>query len=276
MLNKKFLTLLFILILFLTGCKKDNNFCINIIDVDQGDCCLIQTASNNNILIDAGDEDSFKIVDNYLKRKKIKKLDIVIASHLDNDHIGSLDYIINNFDVYKIYTPKQTDDSDAFFNFKNACNNKNLKINYLSKGDFLQIDNSTKALVLSPSYITDDNNSNSIVLNINYKNNNFLFTGDCTSENEMQILDSYDLKSIDFLKVAHHGSKTSSCLEFIEKTSPSISVISCGYKNKFGHPHKETLDTLNSICNNVYRTDINGDMEFYSDGDKVYSRVKYK
>lgn len=274
--NKKLIILIFISILFLPGCKKDNNFCISILDVGQGDSCLIQTPTGKNILIDAGDEDSYKIVANYLKNKRIKKLDIVIASHLDEDHIGSLDYVISNFDVKNLYTPNQTDDSDSFFNLIDSCNNKNLKINYLSKGNSFEIDNSTKAFVLSPSYITDDNNSNSIVLNINYKNNNFLFTGDCTSENETDIINCYNLENVDFLKVAHHGSKTSSCIDFLNETTPSICVISCGYKNKFGHPHKETLNNLHSVCDNIYRTDVNGSMDFYSDGNKIYTRVKYK
>ena len=153
---------------------------------------------------------------------------------------------------------------------------KNLKVNYLSKDDSFNLDDSTNIYVLSPSYITDNNNSNSIVLNISYKNNNFLFTGDCEESNEMDMINSYNLEDIDFLKVAHHGSYTASSLAFLEETTPDIAVISCGYKNSYGHPHKSTLDNLESVDAKIFRTDQNGSMQFYSDGEKIYSKVKYK
>ncbi|MBU5336468.1 ComEC/Rec2 family competence protein [Intestinibacter bartlettii] len=274
--NKKILIFSIIIIALLVGCNKNKDFCIHIIDVGQADSILITTPSNKNMLIDGGDEDSAKIIKSYLKNKKVKNLDVVVATHPDSDHIGSLDYIIDNFDVEKIYMPKQSTDSECYINLIESCNKKNLKVNYLSKDDSFNLDTYTKIYVLSPNYITDNNNSNSIVLNISYKNNNFLFTGDCEESNEMDIINSYDLKNTDFLKVAHHGSSTSSSLAFLEETTPDIAVISCGYKNSYGHPHRSTLDNLESVNSKVFRTDINGSMQFYSDGNKIYSTVKYK
>lgn len=274
--NKKILIFSIIIIALFTGCDKNNDFCIHIIDVGQADSILIKTPSNKSMLIDGGDEDSAKIIKSYLKNKKIKNLDVVVATHPDSDHIGSLDYIIDNFDVDKIYMTKQNTDSESYDNLINSCNKKHLKINYLSKDDFFNLDDYTKIDVLSPSYITDNNNSNSIVLNISYKNNNFLFTGDCDSENEVDMINSYDLENVDFLKVAHHGSSSSSSLDFLEEVTPDIAVISCGYKNSYGHPHKATLDNLNEVNAKIFRTDINGSMVFYSDGDRIYTKVKYK
>ena len=274
--NKKLLIFSIIIIALLTGCDKNKDFCIHVIDVGQADSILITTPSNKNMLIDGGDEDSAKIIKSYLKNKKVKNLDVVIATHPDSDHIGSLDYIIDNFDVEKIYMPNQTTDSECYINLIDSCNNKNLKVNYLSKDDSFNLDDSTNIYVLSPSYITDNNNSNSIVLNISYKNNNFLFTGDCEESNEMDMINSYNLEDIDFLKVAHHGSYTASSLTFLEETTPDIAVISCGYKNSYGHPHKSTLDNLESVDAKIFRTDQNGSMQFYSDGEKIYSKVKYK
>ena len=274
--NKKLLIFSIIIIALLTGCDKNKDFCIHVIDVGQADSILITTPSNKNMLIDGGDEDSAKIIKSYLKNKKVKNLDVVIATHPDSDHIGSLDYIIDNFDVEKIYMPNQTTDSECYINLIDSCNKKNLKVNYLSKDDSFNLDDSTNIYVLSPSYITDNNNSNSIVLNISYKNNNFLFTGDCEESNEMDMINSYNLEDIDFLKVAHHGSDTASSLAFLEETTPDIAVISCGYKNSYGHPHKSTLDNLESVDAKIFRTDQNGSMQFYSDGEKIYSKVKYK
>ena len=274
--NKKLLIFSIIIIALLTGCDKNKDFCIHVIDVGQADSILITTPSNKNMLIDGGDEDSAKIIKSYLKNKKVKNLDVVIATHPDSDHIGSLDYIIDNFDVEKIYMPNQTTDSECYINLIDSCNKKNLKVNYLSKDDSFNLDDSTNIYVLSPSCITDNNNSNSIVLNISYKNNNFLFTGDCEESNEMDMINSYNLEDIDFLKVAHHGSYTASSLTFLEETTPDIAVISCGYKNSYGHPHKSTLDNLESVDAKIFRTDQNGSMQFYSDGEKIYSKVKYK
>lgn len=272
----KFLTLI-ILVLFTTSCNKYKNFLsIHIIDVGQGDCILISTPNNKNMLIDGGDEDSSRIIKSYLKLHKIKKLDMIIATHLDKDHIGSLDYVINNFQVQKLYTPNQMENSTSYHNLVKSCKNNNIKINHLKKGDTLDFDKHINISILSPSYIQGNNNLNSIALNLTYFNMDFLFTGDCEEINEIDMINSYDLDNVDFLKVAHHGSSSSSTDEFIKETSPDIAVISCGYKNSYGHPHKSTLDTLEKYNVKTFRTDLNGDLVFYSDGNKIFTTKKYK
>ena len=266
-----------LLLILCCGCNSYKEFLsVHIIDVGQGDCILIQTPEEKNILVDGGDENTYKIIKTYLKLNKVKKLDIVIATHLDKDHIGSLDDIITNFNVNKVYTPDQKDDSSHYYNLVKACKNKNLKINYLGKDDSIKISNDTVINVLSPSYIQDNNNQNSIVFNLEYKDMDFLFTGDCEEPNEIEIVNSFELDNIDFLKVAHHGSNSSSTENFIKDITPSIAVISCGYKNQYGHPHKSTLDTLKKYGAKTIRTDINGDLVFYSDGHKIFTTKKYK
>ena len=122
--------------------------------------------------------------------------------------------------------------------------NKNLNLQYLKEGDFINIEDNINLTVLAPSYIQEENNLNSIVFRIDYKNKSFLFTGDAEASNEMSIINSYELNDIDFLKVGHHGSSSSTTSEFIEEVSPDVAVISCGYKNQYGHPQRSTLDTL--------------------------------
>ena len=248
---------------------------IHIIDVGQGDSILIKTPSNKKILIDGGTEESEHIIKSYLKREKVKSLDLIIATHPDSDHIGGLDYIIKNFNVEKFYMPKQSTNSTSYKNLLNACNSKSLDIKYLQKGDKINIDEFIDIFVLSPSYIQSENNLNSIVFNLTYKNKSFLFTGDCEEQNEIEIMNSFNLSSIDFLKVAHHGSSSSSSNKFIEETSPDVAVISCGYKNQYGHPHQSTLDILDKNNILTYRTDLNGDLVFYSDGNTISTRKKY-
>lgn len=274
---RKFKCLIITLLLLLCcGCDQYKDFLsVHIIDVGQGDCILIKTPEDKNILIDGGDENCYKFIKTYLKLHKVKKLDIVIATHFDKDHIGSLDEVINNFNVKKIYTPNQKCDSSHYDNLVKSCQNKNLKINYLTKDDFIKVDNNININILSPSYIQDNSNLNSIVFNLKYKYMDFLFTGDCEETNELEMINSFELNDIDFLKVAHHGSSSSSTEDFIKEISPSIAAISCGYKNQYGHPHKSTLDTLKKYGAKTIRTDINGDLVFYSDGYKIFTTKKY-
>ena len=184
---RKFKCLIITLLLLLCcGCDQYKDFLsVHIIDVGQGDCILIKTPEDKNILIDGGDENCYKFIKTYLKLHKVKKLDIVIATHFDKDHIGSLDEVINNFNVKKIYTPNQKCDSSHYDNLVKSCQNKNLKINYLTKDDFIKVDNNININILSPSYIQDNSNLNSIVFNLKYKDMDFLFTGDCEETNEL-------------------------------------------------------------------------------------------
>lgn len=274
-----FKTLIIVFLLFiiplLTSCSKEQLFSIHIIDVGQGDSILIKTANEKNILIDGGDENSEKIIKNYLNKEKIKKIDMLFATHPDSDHIGSLDYVINTFKTDKLYMPESTSSSEAFANLMDSCENSNVDINYLYKDDTLIIDNETTLNVLSPSFIQSENNLNSLVFNINYKNKSFLFTGDAEYSNEIEILDAYNLNNVDFLKIAHHGSSSSSNMNFLSQVSPDVAVISCGYKNQYGHPHQSTLDNLNDLSILTYRTDLLGDIVFYSDGETIFTKKKY-
>ena len=255
---------------------KNNYFSIHTIDVGQGDSILIQTPNSKNILIDGGDNNSHHIVSNYLKKKKVKNIDYIIATHFDSDHIGGLDNIIDKFKVSRIYAPNYKCSTESYKNLINSCSNKNLDLQYLKQGDFINIEDNINLTVLSPSYIQEENNLNSIVFKIDYKNKSFLFTGDAEANNEINIINSYDMSDIDFIKIGHHGSSSSTTEEFIKEVSPDIAVISCGYKNQYGHPHKSTLDTLDE--NNVltYRTDILGNIVFYSDGNTIFTTKDYK
>ncbi|ENY8961045.1 TPA: MBL fold metallo-hydrolase [Clostridioides difficile] len=273
--NKIFLSIL-IIISLLIGCDKKSLLSIHIIDVGQGDSILVQTPTNKNILIDGGDEDSENIIISYLRQKRIKTIDIIIATHPDSDHIGSLDNIIKKFNVNSIYMPEQSTDSEAYQNLINSCTDKNLSIQHLYKNDVLNIDNNINIYVLSPSYIQEESNLNSIVFKLTFNDNSFLFMGDAEEENEKEILHSFKLNNINFIKIGHHGSNSSSSLEFIKKISPDIAAISCGYKNQYGHPHREVINNLKQNHVSIYRTDRIGDIVFYSDGEIIFTKYNYE
>lgn len=273
--NKIFLSIL-IIISLLIGCNKKSLLSIHMIDVGQGDSILVQTPTNKNILIDGGDEDSENIIISYLRQKRIKTIDIIIATHPDSDHIGSLDNIIKKFNVNSIYMPEQSTDSEAYQNLINSCTDKNLSIQHLYKNDVLNIDNNINIYVLSPSYIQEESNLNSIVFKLTFNDNSFLFMGDAEEENEKEILHSFKLNNINFIKIGHHGSNSSSSLEFIKKISPDIAAISCGYKNQYGHPHREVINNLKQNHVSIYRTDRIGDIVFYSDGEIIFTKYNYE
>ncbi|MDU2685918.1 MAG: ComEC/Rec2 family competence protein [Paeniclostridium sordellii] len=266
---KKITFLIFIIITLLVGCGKKDLLSIHIIDVGQGDSILIQTPKNTNILVDGGNEDSSLIISKFIKSKKAKNLDLVIATHPDTDHIGSLDNVINKFKVSKLYLPNKNTNNDSYYNLMQACNKKNIKPQYLSKGDIINLEDNLKLTILNPSYTHEDSNSNSIVFKLDFKNKSFLFTGDATKENEIEMINNFNLNDIDFLKVAHHGSKNSSTEEFLKSTTPDVAAISCGYDNTYGHPHKDTLLRLAQVNTKVYRTDKQGHISFYSDGNTI-------
>ena len=265
-----------LLVIYVNGCAREKLFSAHIIDVGQGDSIFIQTLEDKRILIDAGDEEAEHTVYSYLKRRGVKKIDVLIATHPDTDHIGSMDYIIDKFKISHFYMPNAKTNSEAFYNLLDSCKEKNLKIEYLTKGDILKIDSSTTMEILSPSTITDKNNLNSIVSLLNYKGYEFLFTGDAEKENESEILSSCNLPDIEFLKVGHHGSSSSSTDEFIEKLKPEAVAISCGYNNDYGHPHRSVLDTFKENGAVVYRTDKNGSLVFYCDKNGIFTKKKYK
>ncbi|MEG2789596.1 MAG: ComEC/Rec2 family competence protein [Romboutsia sp.] len=269
-------TLIFIIISLLCGCDKNSHLSLHIIDIGQGDSILIQTPNSKNILVDSGDENSSHILKSYLKKLNIKSLDMIIATHLHSDHIGSLDDIINDFNIKSIFMPEQNSNTIAYENLINACSNKNIPIKYLYKGDSINIEDDITLLTLSPSFIQENDNLNSIVFKLNFRNKSFLFTGDAEYQNEIDIVNSFELNDVDFLKVGHHGSSSSTSENFLNEVSPDIASISCGYKNQYGHPHKSTIDNLSKFNVKTYRTDLIGDIVFYSDGETIFTKKNYK
>ncbi|MFT8316311.1 MAG: ComEC/Rec2 family competence protein [Clostridium sp.] len=244
---------------------------VHYIDVGQGDSELVQI-NNKNILIDAGPKDAENKVVSYIKAQDITTLDYLIETHPHEDHIGGMEAVVKSFKINefigpKIYNPPTT---SIFKDLITTLKNRNMKITVLEPGDSINLGENVKCQILSPIKSSYDNlNNYSVVLKITYKNSKFLFTGDAEQEDESKILNNgFDISS-DVLKVGHHGSSSSSSESFLKEVSPKIAVISCGKNNDYSHPHKVTLDKLNSINCKIYRTDLNGDIVITSDGNTI-------
>ncbi len=246
-----------------------NELKIYFVDVEQGDCTLIQTENNKTILIDGGGNTNSDIGKNvlipYLLNKKINYIDYVIISHFDTDHVGGILTLLETFKTSKVIIGKQYENSENLENFINIINKKKIETIIVKKGDRITLDDATYLDILWPdekNIITSNlMNNESLICKLNYNNFSMLFSGDIEKEVEEKIIkDKNAVLKSDILKVAHHGSKTSSTQEFIKKVQPKISLIGVGQNNKFGHPSYSTLENLKKIGSIIYRTDINGEI----------------
>ena len=255
---------------------KQSNLKIYFVDVGQGDSTCIVTPKNKVILIDGGGNSKDENYDigkqtllPYLLDKKINKIDYCIVSHFDSDHCGGLMYILKNLKVKNIIIGKQYEEYENYKEFIKIAKDKKINIRVVEAGEKITIEKNLYIDVLWPinrekMVIQNAINNNSLVFKLRYINFAMLFTGDIEEIAEKEILDNYKentefLKS-KILKVAHHGSKTSSTKEFINIVKPKYAVIGVGKDNKFGHPSNVTIENLKTINTEIYRTDEMGEI----------------
>jgi competence protein ComEC len=241
---------------------------VHFIDVGQADSILVQQG-NSNMLIDAGNNEDAQTIKSYLDRQGVKSLDVVVGTHAHEDHIGSLDYIINSFKVGKVYFPKQTATTKTFQDFVNTVKSKGLQLTAPTVGSTFSIGDAT-AVILAPNGTGyEDANDYSIVIKLTYGNTSFLLTGDAEAVSENQMLSKGLNLSSTVLKVGHHGSRSSTSPSFLNKVNPKFAVISVGKGNSYGHPTQDVMDRLRAKNIPVYRTDENGTVVATSNGSSV-------
>ena len=245
---------------------------IHFVDVGQGDCTFITTPQNKTILIDGGGSmsEEYDVGKStllpYILDRGYTKLDYVFISHFDQDHVGGILTILEELRVGQVYISKQEQDSENYQKFLKIVKDKKIQVKVLKQGDCLKIEKNLYFDILWPieEQIQENVlNNNAMVMKLRYGKFSMLFTGDIEAIAEEKILDFYKekgesiLKS-DVLKVAHHGSKTSTTQSFFEKVNPKICLIGVGKNNMFGHPTAEVLERINGT--KVYRTDENGEI----------------
>lgn len=248
----------------------DNSYYVYFLDVGQGDMSVIKY-KNECIVIDTGPSNvyksTYKITDNHIKFLHsigVNNIDLLIISHGDNDHIGNANYLVNNFRVKNV-SFNSGDYNELEIGLIKLLKDK--KINYF-KDNEIKYSNKINYLYLNTK-VYDNENDNSSVVYLKIYKYNFLFMGDASIEKEKDILNKYDISNIDFLKVGHHGSNTSTSKEFINRIKVKYSLISVGKNNRYGHPKESVIDTLKS--SKIYRTDEDGSIEIKikSDGYSI-------
>lgn len=266
------LSLLAIVLFFLSKYPLQNE--ITVVDIGQGDSIFLRDISGRTIVIDTGGRveigkkeawqervrksNAETTLIPYLKSRGVDRLDKLVLTHTDTDHMGDMLELAKHFSIREIYVSKG---SMTQVDFVDKLKKMKAKVHVVDVGDRLPIFDSALE-VLYPLGQGDGGNDDSIVLYGEFFRTKFLFTGDLEAPGEGQMVTAYPDLRVDVLKAGHHGSKGSSSPEFLEHIKPKLALISAGKNNRYQHPHKETLDRFEKIQTKIFRTDEQGAIRF--------------
>lgn len=240
---------------------------VHYLDVGQGDSIFVELPNNETMLIDAAESYQSENIINYLKNLNYQKIDYVIGTHPHTDHIGGLKDIINTFEIGKIYMPKVVSTAKTYESLLMAIKDKNLKINTAKAGTSIIDTDALKINILAPNNSTyTELNNYSVVTKITYGTTKFLFMGDAEKLSENEIKENV---TADVIKIGHHGSNTSSSIDFIKKVNAKYGIISVGLNNKYNLPKEETITNWENSGTKIYLTSTNGTIRASSDGTNI-------
>mgnify|MGYP000884849268 CR=1 FL=1 len=240
---------------------------VHFIDVGQGDSILIQSPNGKNMLVDGGTKAQGEKVVSFLKSKGVKRLDYVVATHPDADHIGGLIAVLNAFPVSNFIDSGHVHTSQTYLELLTLIDKKNIKFTVPKELDKLALDKNMIIRVLHADENAKDSNDASLVLKATYNKVSFLLMGDASTAIEDKIRAKYDVKAT-VLKNGHHGSNTSSSAAFISNVKPKVAVLSYGKNNSYGHPHLAVESRLNKVGAKTYKTPLDCDITVTTNGVK--------
>ena len=250
----------------------EDKLVVHFIDVGQGDCTFL-AANGTTMLVDCGEDSVSSYVVNYLEKLGVGRLDYVIATHPHSDHMGGMYRIIDTFDVGEVIIPHIPDEqlpTAIFFDrFLDSCEKQDIVVSEAEVGRIISIGDARAEITAPDGQFYENINNYSVSFMLYHGKNSFLLTGDAEAESEAAMLESGKLSRASVYKAGHHGSAYSSTEELLEVIRPKIAVISCGKENSYGHPADSTIKRLRKYTDNIYRTDICGNIVIESDGEKL-------
>ncbi len=243
---------------------------VHFMDVGQGDSVFIELPDGRNMLVDAGTRGSESAIMDYLRGRGVKKVDFVVGTHPHEDHIGSLDAVIKDFEIGQVIMPEATTNTRVFYNLLQTIKDRGLTIKKARAGVSIFEEGSLSATLLAPQKNEYESLNNfSAVILLKYQDIAFLLTGDAEAESEKEILSAGHNVQAQVLKISHHGSNSSTTLKFLQAVNPVYAVISVGAGNDYNHPHTVILDRLAKSGIITLRTDQQGTIVFETDGKVV-------
>ena len=249
-----------------TGSNTSNSeMKVHFLDVGQGLSVLVQS-DGKNLIYDGGDKKTSSFVVSYLKDQNVKSIDYLVSSHYDSDHMAGLIGCLKVFKVKNVISSDYVHDSKLYTSFVNAVKDKGLKMKHPSVGKTFQLGSASFEILAPKTIDANGSNDNSVAIKITNGNNSIVLTGDAEHSSEADMCNSGIDLNCDILVLGHHGSATATSWDFLQETVPEYAVVSCGKDNKYGHPDKDTMDKLQSMDIQVYRTDKQGTITALSDG----------
>ncbi|GGK03628.1 MBL fold hydrolase [Lentibacillus kapialis] len=238
---------------------------VHFIDVGQGDSILVETPSDKNILIDGGPPGAGKKVIAFLEEQNVDKLDLLIATHPDIDHIGGLIDVMKSVEVDRIMDTGKIHSTRTYARYISQILKRQIPIEIAERNDLLKIDPLLDVRILNTHSGSQTTNESSIVLKITFNKMDFLLMSDVKKEQEKRLIKQHNLAS-EILKVAHHGSNTSTSLKFLRAVSPNAAILTYGKKNDYGHPVDRVMENLHKVNTAIYPTAVFGDITIRTDG----------
>ena len=247
-----------------------NNVEITFVNVGQGDGAVIQAPYRFNVLIDGGGGNSYsdynpgeKVYLDYLETEGITKADSAFVSHYHQDHVQGIIAAMENIKVRNLFLPDNMEGSEWRSALENTARENGTTVHYISQETLLTYNNGMTIRIIPPSNktgLSDDENDTSYVYYVEYNGFSATFTGDMSAFAEKNLIDDGKAGKTNLLKVAHHGSNTATCEEWVEKLTPEYAVISVGENNPYNLPNDDVLERLKNA--QVFRTDYDGDIKF--------------
>lgn len=272
--KKRILIVLLLLICSLSvqaQAGTDRTFSVTMLDVGQGLSLLVE-ADGHYMLYDGGGRKASSYVVSYLKKRGIENLEYIVVSHYDEDHISGLAGVLKQFEVETAITPDYEADTDIYQIFRKYLYNSSAEEIHPLLGQEFDLGQAT-IKIIGPRYHYNDGNENneSIIVRITYGQNACIISGDAEADAEEDLVNekSEDLPA-DLYVAGHHGSSSSSSKSFVKAISPDYVFISAGKDNAYGHPTEKTLETLRNNGVEIYRTDLQGEVTAFSDGDSIW------